>query len=129
MCAQMNFYNVAQELLMAVCMNCDQHTTHDVEVMSALCKIRLKNRLGLNHYLDCIRELLAQHPDNLKTLVTHAVYNELSQSRNPNNMALLSTVFSQNSEAAAKVRVCVTFSDGLGSRTYFALNKKKYRSS
>ena len=100
---KVNFYKNAQELLMAVCLNCDQHTSQDVEVMSALCKMRLKSKHILNHYLSCVRELLVQNPDNLKTLVMHAVYNELSQSRNPNNMALLSTMFSQNSELAAKV--------------------------
>ena len=99
----MNLYKNAQELLLAVCMNCDQHSSQDVEVISALCKIRLKNKSILNHYLLCLRQLITQHDDNLHTLMTHAVYNELSQSRNPNNMALLSTMFTQSGQKAAKV--------------------------
>ncbi|KAK2190119.1 hypothetical protein NP493_86g01019 [Ridgeia piscesae] len=93
----------AQDLLMAVCMNCDQHSQQDVEVMSQISKIRLKPKPLINHYLFCIRELVNQHSDNLKTLMMHAVYNELSNSRNPNNMSLLSTMFNHSPELSARV--------------------------
>jgi len=51
----------------------------------------------------CSRELVNQHSDNLKTLMMHAVYNELSNSRNPNNMSLLSTMFNHSPELSARV--------------------------
>ena len=49
------------------------------------------------------RELLSQHPENLRTLMTHTVLNELSNSRNPNNMTLLSVMFQHAPEQSAKV--------------------------
>ena len=55
------------------------------------------------------RELLNQHPDNLKTLMMHAIYNELSNSRNPNNMSLLSTMFNHSPELSARVSATCPF--------------------
>ena len=49
------------------------------------------------------RELLQQHPSNLRTLLTHTIYNELSQSRNPNNMSLLTVMFQFSSDHSARV--------------------------
>ncbi|PIK40136.1 Integrator complex subunit 1 [Apostichopus japonicus] len=49
------------------------------------------------------RELVAQHPENLSTFLKHTIYNELSTSRNPNNMQLLSAIFQHSPEKAAKV--------------------------
>ncbi|XP_035215176.1 integrator complex subunit 1-like [Stegodyphus dumicola] len=93
----------AQELLLAVCLNCNQHNQHDVEVISQLIKIRIKAKPIINHYLLCMKELICQHPDNLNTLLKHAIYNELSTSRNPNNMQLLSIIFQHSPDKAAKV--------------------------
>ena len=49
------------------------------------------------------RELANQHSENLRTVLKYVIYNELSNSRNPNNMALLGTIFQSNQEKAAKV--------------------------
>ena len=49
------------------------------------------------------RELMSQHPSNLRTLLTHTIYNELSQSRNPNNMSLLTVMFQYSSDHSARV--------------------------
>ena len=38
-------------------------------------------------------------------MMTHTVYNELSNSRNPNNMSLLSTMFSHAPQQAAQVSI------------------------
>ncbi|KAG8306433.1 Integrator complex subunit 1 [Homalodisca vitripennis] len=93
----------AQELLMAVCVNCTGHTQKDVEVISALVKIRLKSKAVVNYYLACIRELITAHSDNLATVLKHTIYNELSQSRNPNNLAMLSVMFQYEPDAAATI--------------------------
>lgn len=45
----------AQDLLMSVCMNCDQHTQQDVEVISLVSKLRLKTKPLVTHYLLCIK--------------------------------------------------------------------------
>ncbi|XP_038064280.1 integrator complex subunit 1-like [Patiria miniata] len=92
----------AQELLMAVCLNCDTHGQEDVEVIGHLIKIRLKTKPLINHYMLSMKELLNQHSDNLSTLLKHTIYNELSNSRNPNNMPLLATIFQHSPEASAK---------------------------
>uniref|UniRef100_A0A023EZS6 Uncharacterized protein n=1 Tax=Triatoma infestans TaxID=30076 RepID=A0A023EZS6_TRIIF len=83
----------AQELLMSLCVNCTSHTIKDVEVISCLIKMRLKTKALSNYYLSCIRELATAHPDNLGTVLKHTIYNELSTSRNPNNMSMLSVIF------------------------------------
>lgn len=93
----------AQELLLAVCLNCNLHNQHDVEVISQLIKIRIKAKPIINHYLQCMKELISQHAENLSTLLKHAIYNELSNSRNPNNMQLLLIIFQHSPDQAAKV--------------------------
>jgi len=46
----------AQDLLMCVCMNCDQlHSQSDAEVANLLTKIRLKTKTLVNHYLLSMR--------------------------------------------------------------------------
>lgn len=93
----------SQELLMSVCMNCSQHDAGDMEVIAMLIKMRMKTKPLINHYLACIRELLGQHTDNLRMVLTHTIYNELSTNRNPNNMALIGVVFTTQPEAASKI--------------------------
>ncbi|XP_060583813.1 integrator complex subunit 1-like [Ruditapes philippinarum] len=93
----------SQELLMSVCMNCVQHDAGDMEVIAMLIKMRMKTKPLINHYLNCIRELLGQHTDNMRMVLTHTIYNELSTTRNPNNMALIGVVFTTNPENAAKI--------------------------
>ncbi|KAJ6656005.1 hypothetical protein lerEdw1_004590 [Lerista edwardsae] len=92
----------AQDLLMSVCMNCNTHSSEDVEVVSNLIKIRLKPKLLLNHFMLCVRELLSVHRDNLGTVVKSVVFNELSNARNPNNMQILYTVLQHSPELAPK---------------------------
>ncbi|KAH6933153.1 hypothetical protein HPB50_012504 [Hyalomma asiaticum] len=93
----------AQDLLLTVCMNCNQHNKHDVEVIGCLIRIRLKTKPVVNHFMQCVKELLGQHVDNLSTVLKHCIYNELSNSRNPNNMQLLSVIFQHSPEKAARV--------------------------
>ncbi|XP_033752257.1 integrator complex subunit 1-like [Pecten maximus] len=93
----------AQELLMSLCMNCNQYDQNDIEVLSQLVKIRMKTKPLLNHFLSCIRELIPQHQENLRMMLTHTIYNELSNARNPNNMALISVMFQTSSTQATKV--------------------------
>lgn len=93
----------AQDLLLTVCMNCNQHNKHDVEVIGYLIRIRLKTKPVVNHFMQCVKELLGQHADNLSTVLKHCIYNELSNSRNPNNMQLLSVIFQHSPENAARV--------------------------
>lgn len=93
----------AQDLLLTVCMNCNQHNKHDVEVIGCLIRIRFKTKPVVNHFMQCMKELLGQHADNLSTVLKHCIYNELSNSRNPNNMQLLSVIFQHSPEKAARV--------------------------
>ncbi|XP_023242494.1 integrator complex subunit 1-like [Centruroides sculpturatus] len=93
----------AQDLLLAVCLNCSQHNQHDVDIISLLIKIRLKTKPVINHFFACMKELLNQHCENLCTVLKHAIYNELSNARNPNNMQLLGIIFQHSSKRAAKV--------------------------
>jgi len=51
------------------------------------------------------RELLGQNPENVRRLMQLTVTNELSPTRSPNNMLLLTVVFQQTPELAAKVRL------------------------
>ncbi|NWY91600.1 INT1 protein, partial [Loxia curvirostra] len=92
----------AQDLLMSVCMNCNTHSSEDMEVISNLIKIRLKPKVLLNHYMLCVRELLNAHRDNLGTTIKFVIFNELSNARNPNNMQILYTVLQHSSDQAPK---------------------------
>ncbi|CAH0389258.1 unnamed protein product [Bemisia tabaci] len=91
----------AQELLMAVCVNCTTHTVKDVEVISGLVKTRLKTKALSSFYTQGIREMVNAHPDNLSTAIKNTVYNELSNSRNPNNMAILTAIFQSDSDKSS----------------------------
>ena len=68
--------------------------------MVLLIKQRLKKHTS-TLFLSCLRELCVAHPENLSTILKHTIFNELSQSRNPNNMQLLGVMFQVNSERAA----------------------------
>ncbi|XP_078691976.1 integrator complex subunit 1-like [Branchiostoma floridae x Branchiostoma belcheri] len=105
----------AQELLMSVCLNCVTQDPQDVEVVSALIRVRLKTKPLINHYNSCMRELLNAHPENLSLVLKHTIYNELSNSRNPNNMSLLAVLFQHSPEEAAKY-LAVVFQELLTNR-------------
>ena len=91
----------AQELLCGVTLNCVTHTQSDVEVMVLLTKLRLKSKPNINLFLTCIKELSVAHPNNLATLLKHTIFNELSNARNTNNMAILGVMFQAAPEKAA----------------------------
>lgn len=91
----------AQELLLSICVNCSTHSAKDIQVIAYLAKIRLKTKALINFYLTCIRELINAHPENLSTILKHTIYNELSTSRNPNNMAMISVMFQAHPEQSA----------------------------
>jgi len=56
--------------------------------------------------VDC-RELLGQNPENIRRLMQLTVANELSPTRSPNNMLLLTVVFQQSPDLAAKVQLLI----------------------
>ena len=91
----------AQELLKSVCLNCVTNSPLDVEVMVQLIKQRLKTKQTITLFLSCLKDLCNAHPDNLATILKHTIFNELSNARNPNNMAMLGEMFRVNSEKAA----------------------------
>ncbi|KAL1124337.1 hypothetical protein AAG570_000966 [Ranatra chinensis] len=93
----------AQELLMSLCVNCTAHTIKDAEVINCLIKMRLKSKALCTYYLACIKELVSGSSENLSTALKQTIYNELSNSRNPNNMAMLSVMFQYDPEPAALV--------------------------
>ncbi|RWS07795.1 Integrator complex subunit 1-like protein [Dinothrombium tinctorium] len=80
----------AQDLLLALCMNCNEH---DTDVISSLVKMRLKMKPLMNHFVFCIRELINQKEENLSAVLRNAILNELSSARSSNNMQLISVVF------------------------------------
>lgn len=105
----------AQDLLMSVCLNCGQNDPNDVEVLSSLIKMRMKTKPLLNHFLACLKEVLSQHPENLRMIMTHTIYNELSNSRNPNNMALITVLFQNSQDQSARI-LAEIFQDLLGNK-------------
>merc|ERR1719225_946520 len=90
----------AQDLLMAVAMNCNTNTTQDTDVINQFTRFRFKNKPNINLYLACIRELCSAHKENMPTLLKHTVFNELSNARNTNNMAILQVMFNIDKEVA-----------------------------
>jgi len=91
----------AQELLRSVTLNCRTHSPVDVEVMVLLTKLRLKTKPNITLFLSCLRDLCAAHQDNLATLLKHTIFNELSNARNSNNMAMLGVMFQASPDKAA----------------------------
>ena len=83
----------AQELLRSICLNCTTASTTDVDVMVQLIKLRLKTKPTITLFLACLRDLCGAHADNLATILKHTIFNELSNARNPNNMAMLGIMF------------------------------------
>ncbi|UYV71556.1 INTS1 [Cordylochernes scorpioides] len=92
----------AQDLLLVLCLNCNKHNQHDVEVISNLIKIRIKKPL-LNHFLHCLKELLGRHPDNLSTVLKNAIYNELSNARGLYNLQVVALIFQHAPDQAPRV--------------------------
>lgn len=97
-------------------------------MIGGLTKLRLKSKLHLNLYLasikvlveqvrarndsltfSCFQELIEGHSENLKTLLTCVLYNELSNSRNQSNMAVISFTLQTYPDAAAKALGMIRF--------------------
>lgn len=93
----------AQELLAYVCCNCSSVTQRDLEVTAQLTKIRLKTKALVNVYLNCLRELVTVHSENLPPMLKSTIYNELSSSRNPNNMPMIAVMFQAAPETSANI--------------------------
>lgn len=93
----------AQELLAYVCSNCSSVTQRDQEVTAQLTKIRPKTKALVNVYLNCLRELVSVHSDNLPPMLRATIYNELSLTRNPNNMPMIAVLFQASPETSANV--------------------------
>lgn len=79
----------AQQLLYYICFNVKETNIKDQEVLAILVKIRLKTKPTLNFFMICIKEMITQHPNVLKLILKLVVQNELSNTRNPNNMGML----------------------------------------
>uniref|UniRef100_A0A336KFD9 CSON009829 protein n=1 Tax=Culicoides sonorensis TaxID=179676 RepID=A0A336KFD9_CULSO len=90
----------AQELLMYLCYNITD--VKDKEVLSNLVKIRLKTKPLINVFMTCFKEMINLQPEILSTLLKYVVQNELSNTRNPNNMGMLGNMFQVKSDASAK---------------------------
>ncbi|KAI5634588.1 integrator complex subunit 1 [Phthorimaea operculella] len=85
-------WRCAQELLAYVCCNadaCGPTAARDHEVLAQLARMRLKTKPLQAAYQSCLREMVSDSPALLRSVVTHTIYNELSNVRSPNNMAVL----------------------------------------
>ncbi|XP_050427828.1 integrator complex subunit 1 isoform X2 [Adelges cooleyi] len=91
----------AQELLLAVCVNCISHTQKDFDVISTIVKMRLKTKSIGNFYVSCIKELITANAANLPIVLKNVVYNEMSTSRNTSNMAILQVIFKAEPDQTA----------------------------
>ncbi|GBP49811.1 Integrator complex subunit 1 [Eumeta japonica] len=88
----------AQELLAYVCCNLET-SARDHEVLAQLARMRLKTKPLLGAYISCLREAVADGGALLRPVVTHTVYNELSNVRSPNNMAVLAALMHAQPQA------------------------------
>lgn len=79
----------AQELLSYICFNVRAKYFKDHEVLAILVKMRLKAKPLINFYMSCIKEMIRLEPGILNVILKLVVQNELSNTRNPNNMGML----------------------------------------
>ncbi|KAF7268865.1 hypothetical protein GWI33_018061 [Rhynchophorus ferrugineus] len=91
----------AQELLAYICFNCSAISVRDHEVISQLSKLRLKNKPMVNYFNNCLREMVVSYPENLSLLLKYTIYNELSNTRNQNNLIVVGALFQVKDEQAA----------------------------
>jgi len=71
------------------------------------------------------RELLGHNPENIQRLMQQTVANELSPTRSPNNMMLITVVFQQSPDLAAKVLFTLCFAP-VGLWVGLSINRKSY---
>ncbi|EDW53911.1 GM18293 [Drosophila sechellia] len=91
----------AQQLLSYICFNIKGRNTQDNEVLLVLVKMRLKTKPLINHYMSCLKEMIFLQPEILSTVMKLVVQNELSNTRNPNNMGMLATMFQTSADQSA----------------------------
>jgi integrator complex subunit 1 len=91
----------AQELLAYLCYNCSASSQRDLEIISQLSKLRLKNKPMVNFFNNCLREMVFSFPENLYPLLKYTIYNELSNARNTNNLIVVGALFQVAPEASA----------------------------
>ncbi|KAH8413865.1 hypothetical protein KR222_010620 [Zaprionus bogoriensis] len=91
----------AQQLLSYICFNIKGKNSQDSEVLLVLIKMRLKTKPLINHYMSCLKEMIYLQPDILSTIMKLVVQNELSNTRNPNNMGMLATMFQTSPDQSA----------------------------
>ncbi|XP_049307137.1 integrator complex subunit 1 isoform X1 [Bactrocera dorsalis] len=91
----------AQQLLYYICYNIKDNHIKDHEVLAILVKIRLKTKPSLNFFMFCIKEMIIQQPKVLRLILKLVVQNELSNTRNPNNMGMLATMFQTSPEQSS----------------------------
>ncbi|XP_067629113.1 integrator complex subunit 1 isoform X2 [Eurosta solidaginis] len=91
----------AQQLLYYICFNIKENNFKDQEVLTILVKIRLKTKPSLNFFMLCIKDMITQHPNVLRLILKLVVQNELSNTRNPNNMGMLATMFQTSAEQSS----------------------------
>lgn len=94
----------AQELLAYICYNVSNNSAYDHEVLGNLVKVRLKTKALINHYISCIREMINIQPNTLFVVLKNVVQNELTNTRNPNNMGMgmLASIFQAKPDESAQ---------------------------
>lgn len=85
----------AQELLSYICFNVRAHNYKDHEVLAILVKMRLKAKPLINFFMSCIKEMILLERNILIVILKFVVQNELSNTRNPNNMGMLGKKYSK----------------------------------
>ena len=108
------------DLLLSICVNCNQGDQADRDLIAQIIKFKPKIKQQ-QHYFDCIRELIKQNTNNFETLMQLTVLNELTfqqqyfmqhQSqqqqqvpppRNQHNFNLLQNAFATDSLLASTV--------------------------
>nr|XP_022905448.1 integrator complex subunit 1 [Onthophagus taurus] len=91
----------AQELLAYLCYNCSTNTQRDLEVVAHLSKLRIKNKPMITFFNNCLKEMVLSFPENLYPLLKYTVYNELSNTRNTNNLLVVGAMFQVSPEGGA----------------------------
>merc|ERR1711974_74412 len=67
------------------------------EILANFLKLRFKNKSHVNLYLTCLKELVKASDDkNLPILMKHVIFNEMSNSNNPNNLLIFNVLFDYN---------------------------------
>ncbi|CAG0917832.1 unnamed protein product [Notodromas monacha] len=95
---------LAGDLLRTLAANLNPVTVEtDKEVITNFLRIRPKAKPQLNQFLVCIKEAVSQNPEILAYILKLVFYNELSNTRNPNNMQIIATIFQTNLSQATAV--------------------------